>query len=501
MFPPAFFRWAGTALVVLGMTACVCSLSAQDTVRIKRWIAALLNKNPDVREAAALALQKQGAKARAALPALKIALKDKEASVRAAVSRALLEIDEALTHEDLLRRLNDRKLPADQRQKVCRQLARNNWDDAATVTALEEVLSDSGVCDLASGAIKYILARRGVGPALVRTIPKGGGVVAFSPDGNLLATCTSRDGVDYIHSTVRLWDALTGKEVASFKGHKTPVTSVAFSPDGKALASGSWDSTIKLWDVATGRLLATLRQHDKGNEAEVSSVAFSPDGKTLASASARTVKLWDVASRKARTAVIGEDRSPLGANRVAFSPDGKSLFAATDRREYASILWDVTTGKTLATLRGHTKSIESVCFSPSGKTLASASGWNDDRGEVILWDVTTGKALATLKSHPAGVYGVAFSPDGKILASAGGVYGYGSTPGQGEIKLWDARTGQELASVRQDSLIASVAFSPDGKILASVESERSVRGDDRRVRTTRLWAVEVVLASARKKSE
>ena len=144
--------------------------------------------------------------------------------------------------------------------------------------------------------------------------------VAFSRDGKMLAS-GSKD------ATIKLWDVTTGKEQATLKGHMDWVTSVAFSPNSKTLASGSRDRTIKLWNVATGKEQASL----KGHTNVVFSVAFSPDGKTLASASwDKTVKLWDVATAKERATLKGHTRLVYS---VAFSPDGKTLASGSLRQD------------------------------------------------------------------------------------------------------------------------------------------------------------------------
>ena len=163
------------------------------------------------------------------------------------------------------------------------------------------------------------------------------------------------------------------------------VTSVAFSPDGKILASGGWGGTIKLWDVESGALLKTLKSHSK----PVSSVSFSPDGKILASGSGdKTIKLWDVKS-----------------------------------------------GTLLKTLEGHFDSVSSVSFSPDGRILASGSG--DDT--IKLWDVESGALLKTLRGHSESVSSVSFSPDGRILAS-------GSR--DNTIKLWGGKLPLEMYNIR-----------------------------------------------------
>jgi len=268
--------------------------------------------------------------------------------------------------------------------------------------------------------------------------------VAFSPDGKTLASGASYD------QTIRLWDVTTGKERGTLRGHGTCLTSVAFSPDGKTLASASYDHTIKLWDVATGQERATLKWPTREQRPSVA-LAFSPDSKTLASASGGTVILWDVAT--------GRERATLKGNTtVAFSPDGKTLASGS----WDTVkLWDVATGKERASLKGHTKSVEAVAFSPNGKTLVSGSFDNTIR----LWEVASRKERATLKAHP--VWSVTFSSNGKFLASAND---------DRTIKLWDVATGKEQATFKgHTESVHCVAFSPDGKTLASGGEDNTIK--------------------------
>jgi len=281
----------------------------------------------------------------------------------------------------------------------------------------------------------------------LRATLKGTGaiyVVAFSLDGKTLASASS-------DMTIKLWDVATGKERRSL-GRNGVVRSVAFSPDGRTLALAS-DEAVNLWDVANGKEPATLDWHTA-----VKAVAFSLDGKSLASASGdKTVKLWDVANGKEQATLRGHTQLVWS---VAFSPDGKTLASASS--DMTIKLWDVATGKERATLQGHSGNVLSVAFSPDGKTMASAS---EDK-TIKIWEATTDKERATLQGHSINVLSVAFSPDGKALASASGDH----------LTLWDVATGKERASLQgHTDWVISVTFSPDGKMLASGSWDKTVK--------------------------
>jgi WD40 repeat protein len=275
--------------------------------------------------------------------------------------------------------------------------------------------------------------------------------VAFSPDGRRLASAS-------VDKTIRLWDRVGGQERACLRGHDDRVWSVAFSPNGRRLASASADKSVRLWDADSGQELACFR----GQEGRVSSVAFSLDGGRLALGCLDgTVRLWGAADGRELACLRGhEDR----VTSVAFAPDGRRVASGAQDRTVR--LWDAGDGREVACLRGHDAAVSSVAFSPDGRCLASGS----EDSTLRTWDAETGAQLACLRGHKVLVTAVAFSADGRRLASASHDH---------TVRLWDAASGKQLACRRgHEDWVSSVAFSPDGRRLASGSYDRTVRLSD-----------------------
>ena len=259
--------------------------------------------------------------------------------------------------------------------------------------------------------------------------------VAFSPDSKTLASGS-------FDKTVRLWDVETGQLLHIFTGHTSEVMTVAFSPDGETLVSGSWDEKIRLWNPQTGQLKSTLTDHRGG----IGMVAFSPDGTMLASGSAdQTVRLWNTTTWRVESTLTGHTHD---IDSVAFSLDGQTV--ASGSRDKTIRLWDPHTGTHTRTLTVGSE-VNRLAFSPDGQTLASGS-WDEN---VRLWNPQTGQLKSTLPQQSGNA--VAFSPDGSVLAIS-----------TRSIFLWDMEAGQYKGSLGLNiSNPVALAFSPDGTMLAT----------------------------------
>ncbi len=344
--------------------------------------------------------------------------------------------------------------------------------------------------------------------SLIRTIPTfspygsfGVPDISFSPDGKTLASCEGRwntsihlwdiekgtliqtllghmlgvNSIDYnedgsILSSVSddgilcLWDMNTMRHMNTLIAHTSSAISVAFSPDGHTLVSGSMDGTIHLWDTQSLEKKKTINNH----LALWSEIDFSPDGETIASiGNDNTLRLLDITSGKLISTGHGQF-DPLIS--VSYSPDGQTIATGSytyplfksiwSANENCLRLWDVSTGKTKATLYGHQSNVSSVAFHPYEPIVAASV----NKGTVVLWDTISYKQLWTIPSEITQTKKVAYSPNGRILVT-GAPY---------EIKLWDLSRRELITEIPQPSAIGTnIVFSPDGRLIASVsESEQ-----------------------------
>ncbi len=266
--------------------------------------------------------------------------------------------------------------------------------------------------------------------------------LAFSPDGKILAS----GGHD---NRIRLWDPDTGKETRILEGHKASVYCIAFSGDGKLLVSGSEDTELRLWDVETG----AEQRRFQGHTAPVYRIALSPNGKLLASGcGAGMLRLWDTETGK-MIRTLSSDTHVVHA--LAFSPDGKYL-AFHKRWDEGIQLVDMAEGKLVRTFEGHKKSVEELIFAADGRTLFSCSMDNTIRS----WDVASGKELRRYGDGKKNVRCLALAPNGKTIT-------YGTHP-DGMVHIWDLAAHKDLVAPWKANpwCVVSIAYSPDSKKVA-----------------------------------
>jgi RNA polymerase sigma factor (sigma-70 family) len=275
--------------------------------------------------------------------------------------------------------------------------------------------------------------------------------VAYSTDGKLLASA----GADWL---IRFWEPATGKQIRLLGSVTGPYLALALSRNGKLLASASEDKikrSIRLWDVATGKQIGPLKEQ-RGTAV---AVAFAPDSKLLAAATKEgDIPLYDVATCKEKRRLAGHKGGTLA---VVFAADGKTLLSGG--QDNCLRLWDPLTGKERRSFTGHTGPVHGVAFASDGKTVASGS---DDR-TARVWDVQTGRELHQLRGHDLGIHALAFAPGDKTLLTAGQ---------EGRFCLWQVATGRQLwVYTGRRAAVHTVAFASDGKTFASGSQDYQVR--------------------------
>jgi WD40 repeat protein len=306
--------------------------------------------------------------------------------------------------------------------------------------------------------------------------------IQFSPDSKTLASTAWGD--------IRLWDVNTGKRIGILDILNTGYDyclSLAFSPDGKILAGGSYSKIIILWDISNQKEIAKIRTNDGTNVGiygRFPAVAFNPDGKTILAWNCdshgedQSIKTWDVASHKN----IGKVKLPGKYLEMRFNPDGKTiagLVYSENQRETIELI-DTATGKKITGLDGG-DGVNEMAFCPDGRIFAAAIDFSTihkpkpredlDLPDVVkLWDAKTGNNISTIKEPMYTIVALAFSPDGKIIATG--------TQQNSIIKIWDVSTGKHITSLKNPKHdregVWSISFSPDGKLLASGRGDGTI---------------------------
>jgi RNA polymerase sigma factor (sigma-70 family) len=284
----------------------------------------------------------------------------------------------------------------------------------------------------------------------LRSFP-GAGHFALSPDGKRLASSGDRNPERLL---VRIWDTASGKELHRLPGHRDDIFALSFSPDGKILATGSFDSSLRLWDVARGRQVRVLTE----GQGRVHFLEFTRDGRTLVSGEDRMTRLWEVSS--------GKERRRFPARHVrALSPDGQALALLADGGHTLALV-RAATAENVWTVKRLPGAVQSACFSPDGKVLATA-GHVDPF--IRLWDAATGKPLRTIKLDNYD-FSLAFAPDGRTLA-AGVPWAAGE-----RVRLWDPTSGTErFPRPGHQHTLQSVRFLAAGKTVATLAADRTCR--------------------------
>jgi WD40 repeat protein len=311
--------------------------------------------------------------------------------------------------------------------------------------------------------------------------------VAWSPDGRYVASASK----DY---SVHVWGATTGMRLVAYRGHKADVFTLAWSSQGQYIASGGMDDEVHVWEAATGAPLVVYDDPQSWVEA----ITWSPDGRRVVAGSWHGIYIWEPPIQQP----VLVRRIRHTATAMAWSPDGLSIVSGFDRAHLQ--VWEVGTRKVTRTYRGHKKGVSAVAWSPDGALIASAGYdatvhvWEARTGRPVttyrghpafelasVWSPDAGRLVTTYEGHPVIIFALAWSPDGRYLATASGNSIEFPHSGQGQailpmdrkdntVQIWEATTARHIFTYYGHSgPVKSVAWSPDGMQLASGSWDRT----------------------------
>jgi WD40 repeat protein len=321
------------------------------------------------------------------------------------------------------------------------------------LTLAETRLAESAerrLTELAHPALVLRWRTVGESPALARILTEHQGEVtsvAVSPDGRRIVS-GSKD------STLVVWDLEAGAPIHRLVGHRDWVRCVAVSPDGRRIVSGSDDKTVAIWDVGTGTQINQLT----GHQGWVGSVAVSPDGRRIVSGSSdKTVAIWDIESATQISRLTGHQ----GRVRcVAVSPDGRRIVSGSSDKTVA--IWDIESATQISRLTGHQGRVRCVAVSPDGRRIISGS----DDGTVVVWDIESATQINRLAGHEGWVSSVSVSPDGRRIVSASD---------DGTVGVWDFEFATQVDRLTgHHAGVSSVAISPDGHRIVSGSDDNAI---------------------------